>query len=97
MQRGRAVRAGWGESGVAPSTGVRGRGRGCLRLVPARPSARLVAPRLNDSVVSRALAGDVVSQVAAQLPEGVTLLTRAPGAFQHAEVVVVADDEPPRT
>lgn len=55
----------------------------------------LIMGKSRRDVVSRTLAGDVVSEVAAQLPEGVTLLTRAPGAFQAAqEVVVVERDEP---
>ena len=58
----------------------------------------LIMGKSKRAVVARALSGDVVSEVAAHLPEGVTLLTRAPGAYQTAEeVVVVEDDEPPRT
>ncbi|MBS0188777.1 MAG: universal stress protein [Planctomycetes bacterium] len=36
---------------------------------------------------SRAVIGDVVARVAENLPEGVSLLTRAPGPFEHAEEV----------
>lgn len=36
---------------------------------------------------SRAVVGDVVARVAENLPEGVSLLTRAPGPFEHAEEV----------
>jgi amino acid transporter/nucleotide-binding universal stress UspA family protein len=58
----------------------------------------LIMGKSQRAVVSRALAGDVVSEVAAQLPEGVTLLTRAPGAYQPVEeVVVVEDEDAPRT
>ncbi|MBN8599362.1 MAG: amino acid permease [Planctomycetes bacterium] len=40
---------------------------------------------------SRAVVGDVVARVAENLPEGVSLLTRAPGPFEHAEEVKPAN------
>ncbi|MBX3379493.1 MAG: amino acid permease [Phycisphaeraceae bacterium] len=40
---------------------------------------------------SRAVVGDVVARVADNLPDGVTLLTRAPGPFEHAEEVKPAN------
>ncbi|MGH7244205.1 MAG: amino acid permease [Phycisphaerales bacterium] len=40
---------------------------------------------------SRAVIGDVVARVAENLPEGVSLLTRAPGPFEHAEEVKPAN------
>ena len=57
----------------------------------------LIMGKSRRDVLSRTLAGDVVAEVAAQLPEGVTLLTRAPGAYQPVEqVVVVEPTEPPK-
>ncbi len=38
---------------------------------------------------SRAVVGDVVARVAENLPQGLSLLTRAPGPFEHAEEVKV--------
>jgi amino acid transporter/nucleotide-binding universal stress UspA family protein len=55
----------------------------------------LIMGKSKRAVVSRALAGDVVSEVASHLPEGVTLLTRAPGAYQPVEQVVVVEDPSP--
>lgn len=58
----------------------------------------LIMGKSRRDVLSRTLAGDVVAEVAAQLPEGVTLLARAPGAYQPVEqVVVVEPTEPPTT
>lgn len=61
----------------------------------------LIMGKSRRDVLSRTLAGDVVAEVAAQLPDGVTLLTRAPGAYQPVEQVVVVEPteptEPPAT
>jgi amino acid transporter/nucleotide-binding universal stress UspA family protein len=53
----------------------------------------LVMGKTRRTVFSRALAGDVVAQVAAQLPPGITLLTRAPGSTEPVEQVVTIKDE----
>lgn len=55
----------------------------------------LIMGKSRRDVLSRTLAGDVVSEVASQLPEGVTLLTRAPGAYQPVEQVVVVEHTEP--
>lgn len=47
----------------------------------------LIMGKSRRTLFSRAFAGDVVAKVAEALPEGVSLLTRAPGPFEHAEPV----------
>ncbi len=51
----------------------------------------LVMGKSRRTSFSRALAGDVVAEVAAQIPDGVTLLARAPGEAVH-QVVTLRDD-----
>ena len=53
----------------------------------------LIMGKSRRASVARALTGDVVADVAAQLPEGVSLLTRAPGPYQMVEEVVTVRDE----
>ncbi len=42
---------------------------------------------------ARAMGGDVVGEIASTIPEGVTLLTRAPGSSQPVEQIVMVKDE----
>lgn len=45
----------------------------------------LILGKSQRTLFSRRVAGDVVSQVAAHLPAGISLLTRAPGPFERAQ------------
>lgn len=53
----------------------------------------LIMGKSRRASVTRALTGDVVAEVAAQLPEGVSLLTRSPGPYQTVEEIVTVRDE----
>lgn len=57
----------------------------------------LILGKSRRSGLARAVAGDVISQVSDALPEGVTLITRAPGPIQTLlDSVFDREPEPPR-